>query len=59
VWFGGRAQPTPVYARDRLPVGARLVGPAVIDEFGATTVIFPGWRAELDDPGNLVMEPTG
>jgi len=56
VWFGGRALPTPVYERDRLPERARFDGPAVVEEFGATTVVFPAWRARVDDAGNLRLE---
>jgi N-methylhydantoinase A len=52
-WFGGRAWPTPIYDRDRLPEAAALAGPAVIEEFGATTVIPPDWSAQLDAIGNL------
>ena len=32
---------TPVYPRMSLPIGARIAGPAIIEEFGATTVIGP------------------
>jgi N-methylhydantoinase A len=56
VWFGGRGAPTPVYERDRLPEGASFAGPAIIEEFGATTVIPPEWRVEVDAIGNLVLE---
>src|SRR5262249_43789774 len=56
VWFGGRAVPTPVYERDRLPEGVRMAGPAIIEEFGATTVVFPGWRVSVEAAGNLVLE---
>ena len=31
-----------VYRRDTLAVGSRISGPAVIEEYGATTVIEPG-----------------
>jgi N-methylhydantoinase A len=53
VWFSGSALACPVWERDRLPERAELVGPAVIEEFGATTVVLPGWRGALDDHGNL------
>ncbi len=55
VWFS-RAIATPVYERDRLPESATLAGPAIVDEFGATTVIEPGWRGVVDGIGNLVLE---
>ncbi len=47
---------TPVYVRDTLPVGARLDGPAVIQEFGATTVIAPGDRLEVGVLGEFNIE---
>ncbi|OLC60158.1 MAG: hypothetical protein DMD90_28570 [Candidatus Rokuibacteriota bacterium] len=56
VWFAGRAAPTPVYERDRLPGLARVDGPAIVEEFGATTVVFPAWRARLAGAGHLVLE---
>jgi N-methylhydantoinase A len=52
VWFGGRHD-CPVWERDRLPAGAELRGPALVEEFGATTVILPGWRGVVDPHGNL------
>ena len=48
-------QDTPVYARERLPVGATLAGPAVIDEMSATTLVFPGQSASLDADGNVIL----
>jgi N-methylhydantoinase A len=56
VWFGGAALDCPVWERDRLPERAELVGPAIIEEFGATTVVLPGWRGALDDHGNIRLE---
>ena len=53
VWFGGRAHDCPVWDRDRLPERAALHGPAIVEEFGATTVVPPGWRGEMDEHGNL------
>ncbi len=56
VWFAGAPVDCPVWERDRLPEGARLSGPAIVEEFGATSVLPPGWRAALDEPGNLRLE---
>ena len=36
---------TLLYERDRLDPGAALAGPAIIEQFDATTVIPPGWHA--------------
>jgi len=56
VWFGGQAHDCPVWDRDRLPEGAQVRGPAIVEEFGATTVVPPGWRGTLDGHGNLRFE---
>ena len=53
VWWEGRAHDCPVWDRDRLPERAVLSGPGIVEEFGATTVVLPGWRGALDEHGNL------
>jgi N-methylhydantoinase A len=56
VWFGGAPTDCPVWERERLPERAALGGPAIVEEFGATTVLPPGWRGALDDHGNMRLE---
>jgi N-methylhydantoinase A len=56
IWFGGRPAECPVWERERLPERARLAGPAIVEEFGATTVLPPGWRGQVDEHGNLILE---
>jgi len=57
VWFDGDAAvDTAVYDRTRLAPGAVIEGPAVIDQFDATTLVFPGDRASVDDALNIVIE---
>ncbi len=46
-----------IYERDWLPVGARLKGPAVIEEPAATTIVFPDQRLSVDEYGFLHIEP--
>ena len=53
VWFGGAWHDCPVWERDRLPERAALRGPAIVEEFGATTVLLPGWHGAVDAHGNL------
>jgi N-methylhydantoinase A len=43
------------YRRDDLPAGFRGKGPAVIDEYGSTTVVNSSFDFEVDDLGNLVL----
>jgi N-methylhydantoinase A len=45
-----------VYDRARLPVGARLEGPAVVEEAESTTVLPPGTTAEVDPWANLIVD---
>jgi len=56
VWFDGGPRDCPVWERERLSEGALLVGPAIVEEFGATTIVPPGWRGALDEHGNLRFE---
>jgi len=53
VWFAGAPHDCPVWERERLPERAALRGPAIVEEFGATTIVPPGWRGEVDEHGNL------
>jgi N-methylhydantoinase A len=50
--------PTAIYQRDLLRHGNVVEGPAVVLQMDSTTAIPPGWRAEVDGHGNLVVEPT-
>jgi N-methylhydantoinase A len=45
----------PVYQRERLDVGLTLTGPAVLDQFDCTTVIYPGQTALVDEWKNLIV----
>ena len=51
----GRAHETPVHDRDVLLPGNRIAGPAIVREQTATTVVEPGWQAELTAKGHLVL----
>jgi N-methylhydantoinase A len=53
LYAGGRWQSAPVFDRLQLPIGARISGPAVIQQIDATTVIEPRAAARLDEVGNL------
>jgi N-methylhydantoinase A/oxoprolinase/acetone carboxylase beta subunit len=44
-----------VFERDRLDIGAIIDGPAIVEQFDATTVIPPGWRAQVDRRRNLIL----
>jgi N-methylhydantoinase A len=55
VYFGTGFRDTPVFDRALLPPASRINGPAVIEEFGSTTVVFPGQSVEVDPHGILVI----
>jgi N-methylhydantoinase A len=57
VYFNGAFRETPIYQRTLLPAGFRLNGPAVIEEFGSTTVVFPGQSLAVDEHGTLIVRP--
>jgi 5-oxoprolinase (ATP-hydrolysing) len=56
MFAGGARQPTPVFRRERLRAGDRIDGPAIVAEANATTVVDPGWRAEVTPLDHLVLE---
>jgi N-methylhydantoinase A len=55
VFFGDRRHDAPVYARERLGSGDEIAGPAVIQEFGSTLPVHPGFTARVDAHGNVVV----
>jgi N-methylhydantoinase A len=46
----------PAWERAELAGGASIAGPALIVESVATTYVEPGWRAQVDAWGNLLLE---
>ncbi|HIK42579.1 hydantoinase B/oxoprolinase family protein, partial [Thermoleptolyngbya sp. M55_K2018_002] len=53
---GGTTYNTPVYQRQDLQAGDRLMGPALIIEPTSTNVVEPGWIAELTSGGMLILK---
>ena len=51
----GHAHDTPVFDRDAMLPGHRVTGPAIVREQTATTVVEPGWQAELTAKSHLVL----
>jgi N-methylhydantoinase A len=51
-WFTDEVDAV-LYDRTKLGAGDVVVGPAVIEEFGSTVPVHPGFRAKVDDYGNL------
>jgi N-methylhydantoinase A len=59
VWFDAAFVATPIYWRPDLGAGAVIEGPAVIEEYGATVPLHPGFTATVDGLGNLVVRADG
>ena len=50
--------PTEFFERFRIPIGAAIVGPAVIFQKDSTTVLPPGSQATVDEFGNILINTT-
>jgi N-methylhydantoinase A len=59
VYFDGKFRDTPVFERGALAAGAKLDGPAIVEEFGSTTVVFPGQHLGVDAHGILIIRAAG
>ncbi len=46
---------TPTHSRQLLAAGDVVHGPAVVEEFGSTVPVHPGFRATVDTFGNLLL----
>jgi N-methylhydantoinase A len=44
-----------IFDRLALPAGAVFAGPAIVEQMDSTIVVPPGWQAEVDDYGNIVL----
>ena len=53
---GGRWHEAPLYLRDDTRPGDAIPGPAILAEENQTTVVEPGWRAEVTPRDHLVLE---
>ena len=48
-------RPTPIVSRTDLPCGAQLSGPVIIEEFGSTVPVHPGFEVRVDEFLNLIV----
>ncbi len=55
VYFDERFTETPIFDRTQLLAEQVINGPSIIEEFGSTTVIFPGQEATIDDKGIIII----
>lgn len=57
VVFQGKRIPTKIYDRAKMTPGAKFDGPAIVTEFDSTTVVLPGYVAEMDEFYNILINP--
>jgi len=55
VFFEDGFVETAIYWRDDLAPGDLVPGPAIVEEYGSTVPVHPGFRASVDPLGNLVV----
>jgi N-methylhydantoinase A/oxoprolinase/acetone carboxylase beta subunit len=55
VWIAGSWRRVPVWKREQL-AGTKRRGPALVLDYGSTTLVLPGWRYHVDSAGNLLIQ---
>jgi 5-oxoprolinase (ATP-hydrolysing) len=55
LYSAGETHTAPVYDREAMLPGCAVDGPAILREANATTIVEPGWRAEVTRHNHLVM----
>jgi N-methylhydantoinase A len=57
VYVGGARQRAAIYDRTKLRAGQRVVGPAIVAQMDATTLILPDHAGEVDAVGSILIRP--
>lgn len=55
VYFSGNAEETQIIDRNGMAAGTPVAGPAIIEENTATTLLPPGWTAEIITGGHMSL----
>lgn len=55
----GKYVKSPIYMREKVKPGNIMEGPCVIEQYDATTVVYPNWRAVMDEFGSLILTEEG
>ena len=58
VFFQNKSRPTAIYDRSKLLAGDIIEGPAIVEQFDSTTVVWPQQTATVDQYGNLFLGRT-
>jgi N-methylhydantoinase A len=59
VFFDNAWHESDLYERDALRAGDVVPGPGIIEEFGSTLPIAPGFAGRVDRVGNVVVTKEG
>jgi len=54
VWIDGAYANVPLYQRDLLQAGAKIEGPAIVEQYDTTTFVAPRWKCEAGETLVLV-----
>jgi len=54
-WLAGAQHSVPLHQRSALAPGRTVAGPAIIIDALSTTIVEPGWRAEVQSEGTLLL----
>ncbi|GEL23677.1 methylhydantoinase [Pseudonocardia sulfidoxydans NBRC 16205] len=54
-WPGEGWRPCTIHDRAALTPGTSVAGPGVVEEYGATVVVPPGWQVTCDPAANLIL----
>ncbi len=57
IYVEGRQHDAAIYDRTRLKAGNRILGPAIVTQMDATTLILPGHAGEVDEVGTILIRP--
>lgn len=55
-WDGKWIETCHVFQREKLAPGRKYQAPLVVEEFGSTTFVPPGWSLSVDEWGNLLLD---
>ncbi len=59
IWHGGKEHSVHVFERLKLPEGAKILGPALLEQPDTTIFVDPGLQGLVDGYGNLIMTRYG
>ena len=59
IWFESKPVTTPIYWRAKIEPGDHIFGPAIIEEFGSTVPVHPGFQVNVDRFRNIIVTKVG